>query len=100
MTAAAGNDESNDAADDACLLAACTSAILLHLEVRHATAQGALTRPMAVLVGSNEDFAFFDAPVVSAGEARALMPEPDALAQPPNPPPPAEKGFLGRWFGR
>lgn len=127
VTAAAGNHESDDAAGDAYLLAACTSAILLHLAVRHAIAEGALPRPLAVLVGSNEDFPFFDAPVVSVDEACALMPAPAATlpAAPPittqdgvsgralrsrfetsngetDPPsePPAQKGFFGRLFGR
>jgi hypothetical protein len=82
---------------------------------------------MAVLVGSNEDFPFFDAPVVSVDEARALMP--DRPTTPPAPPsitsqdgvsgralrsrlessdeetdppadPPAKKGFIGKLFGR
>ena len=102
---AANDRDSDDAVGDAYLLAACTSAILLHLAVRHAIAEGALPRPMAVVVGSNEDFPFFDAPVVSAGEARALMPEPAAPPEPRAPAPapapePAIKGFFGRLFGR
>ncbi len=97
IVAAAKDRDRDDAAGDAHLLAACISAILLHLAVRSAIAEGALPRPMAVLVGSNEDFPFFDAPVVSAGEARALMPGPDGLAEPPAP---AAKGFFGRLFGR
>ena len=127
VTAAAVNHENDDAAGDAYLLAACTSAILLHLAVRNAITGGALSRPMAVLVGSNEDFPFFDAPVVSVGEAHALMP--DRPETPPAPPPittqdgvsgralrsrletsssesdppsdpPAAKGLFGRLFGR
>lgn len=100
VTAAGG--DSDDAAGDAHLLAACTNAILLHLAVRSAIAAGAVPRPMAVLVGSNEDFPFFDAPVVSADEARALMPNRPALPPPESPEPsaPAKKGFFGRLFGR
>lgn len=123
----AGNRDSDDAAGDAYVLAACTSAILLHIAVKRAIVAGALPRPMAVLVGSNEDFPFFDAPVVSVDEARALMP--DRPAPPPAPPsiaaqdgvsgralrsrlessdeatdpaedPPAQKGFFGKLFGR
>ncbi len=88
VTTAARDRDSDTAAGDAYLLAACTSAILLHLAVRSAIAAGALPKPMAVLVGSNEDFPFFDAPVVSAEEARALMP--DRPATPPAPTPPAQ----------
>lgn len=123
----AGNRDSDDAAGDAYVLAACTSAILLHIAVKRAIVAGALPRPMAVLVGSNEDFPFFDAPVVSVDEARALMP--DRPATPPAPPstttqdgvsgralrsrlgtsddetdPPDDprptKGFFGKLFGR
>lgn len=92
---AAGDRDSNDAAGDAYVLAACTSAILLHIAVRRAIAAGALPRPMAVIVGSNEDFPFFDAPVVSVDEASALM-----LDRPATPPAPApissQDGVSGR----
>ncbi len=90
VTMAARDRDSETAAGDAYLLAACTSAILLHLAVRSAIAAGALPRPMAVLVGSNEDFPFFDAPVVSVDEAHALMPdrpETPPAETPPAPPP-------------
>ncbi len=118
---------SDTAAGDAHLLAACTNAILFNLAVSRAIAAGALPRPLAVLVGSNEDFPFFDAPVVSVDEARALMPDrpatppapapvtpPDSVSgralrsrleatggetDPPSDPP-ASKGFFGRLFGR
>jgi len=124
---AAGDRDSDDAAGDAYVLAACTSAVLLHIAVKRAIVAGALPRPMAVLVGSNEDFPFFDAPVVSVDEARALMPA--RPATPPAPPPittqdgvsghalrsrlgtsdrktdppddpSATKGFFGKLFGR
>lgn len=125
--AEAGDRDSDDAAGDAYVLAACTSAILLHIAVKRAIAAGALPRPMAVLVGSNEDFPFFDAPVVSVDEASALMPDRPATSPAPapvtpqdgvsgralrsrlktegdetDPPsePPAAKGFFGRLFGR
>ncbi len=101
VVAASGARDGDDAAGDAYVLAACTAAILLHIAVKRHIAAHGLPKPMAVLVGSNEDFPFFDAPVVSVDEARALMqalppePEPD-----PEPSEPAAKGFFGRLFGR
>lgn len=100
VTAAAGTGDGDDVEGDAYLLAACNSAIVLHLAVRHAIAEGALPRPMAVLVGSNEDFPFFDAPVVSVEEARTLMPEhpaPPHAATPLSPAPnTTQDGVSGR----
>lgn len=84
----------DDALGDAHLLAASASAILLHIAVRSAVAAGALPRPVAVIVGSNEGYPFYDAPVVSGDEARALMP-----ARPAPAPAQATKGILGRLFG-
>lgn len=71
---AEGDRDGDDLAGDAYVLASSASAILLHLAVKRHIAQHGLPKPMAVLVGSNEDYPFFDAPVVSLGEARALMP--------------------------
>lgn len=77
--------DSDDAAGDAYVLAACASAIVLHLAVRNAVRTRGLGKPLAVLVGSNEDFPFFDAPVMSIDEARPFvhppMPEPPRSPQ-------------------
>lgn len=83
--AVAGSDDRDrdNTAGDAYLLAACASAILLHLAVKRHIETSGLPKPMAVLVGSNEDFPFFDAPVASIDEARALMPAPVAPAPAP-----------------
>jgi len=59
----------DDADGDAHALAAAISAILLHLAVKHTVEQRGLPRPLAVIVGSNEDYPFFDAPVVTYDEA-------------------------------
>lgn len=61
----AGKD---DAEGDAYALAAAITAILLHLATKHTIEQRGLPRKLAVIVGSNEDFPFFDAPVVTYGE--------------------------------
>lgn len=44
-------------------------AILAHVAVRDAVRRQGLPRPMAVLVGSNESYPYFDAPVCSCEEA-------------------------------
>ncbi|MFM7349467.1 MAG: hypothetical protein ACKO01_08250, partial [Erythrobacter sp.] len=81
---AAQDRDRDDLAGDAYVLAASASAILLHLAVKRHIAERGLPQPMAVLVGSNEDYPFFDAPVVSLGEARALMPPaPEPAWRPP-----------------
>jgi hypothetical protein len=54
-------------------LAACTSAILLHLAVKRTIETQGVPKPLAVLVGSNEDFPFFDAPVMSVDETRDFV---------------------------
>lgn len=61
----AGKD---DAGGDAHALSAAIAAILLHLAVKHTIEQRGLPRKLAVLVGSNEDYPYFDAPVVTYGE--------------------------------
>lgn len=48
-------------------------AILVHLAVRDAVRRQGLPRPMAVLVGSNESYPYFDAPVITTGEYRATV---------------------------
>lgn len=85
----AGHGDREDALGDAYVLAACAAAILLHLAVKRHIAAHGLPREMAVIVGSNEDFPYFDAPVVAVDEARALMP---ALPSAPPPPPPPAPG--------
>lgn len=73
VTAASSVRNHDDSAGDAYVLAACTSAIILHLAVRKAIQTGSLPKPMVVLVGSNEDFPFFDAPVMSVDESRPFV---------------------------
>lgn len=63
--------KSDDVHRDAYELAAMASAVLLHLAVRRTIEREGLPRKMAVLVGSNEDFPFFDAPVMPVDEAEA-----------------------------
>ncbi|TAD84613.1 MAG: hypothetical protein EAY70_01140 [Sphingomonadales bacterium] len=65
--------DSDDAAGDIYVLAACASAIILHLVVRDTIRTRGLGKPMAVLVGSNEDFPFFDATVMSFDESRPYV---------------------------
>ncbi len=65
--------DSDDVAGDIYVLAACASAIILHLAVRDTIRTKGLPAPFAVLVGSNEDFPLFDAPVMSADEARPFV---------------------------
>lgn len=48
-------------------------AILVHLAVRDAVRRQGLPRPMAVLVGSNESYPYFDAPVTTTDEYRATV---------------------------
>lgn len=64
-----GDRGKDDADGDAHALAAAISAILLHLAVKHTVERRGLPRPLAVIVGSNEDYPFFDAPVVTYDEA-------------------------------
>jgi hypothetical protein len=75
----------DDAAGDAYVLAACTSAIVLHLAVRKAIRTKGLPKPLAVLVGSNEDFPFFDAPVAAIGEAMGLLTQGEPVSPAPAP---------------
>ncbi len=48
------------------VLGACYLAVLVHVAVRDCAALHALARPMAVIVGSNQDYPFFNAPAVAA----------------------------------
>ena len=70
---AARSGDSDDADGDLYVLASCAAAIIFHLAVRHAIRTRGLPKPMAVLVGSNEDFPFFDAPVVSVDESAPFV---------------------------
>lgn len=54
---------------DASLLAACINAILLHLAVKRTIETRGIPKPLAILVGSNEDFPFFNAPIMSVDES-------------------------------
>lgn len=74
IQSAARQGDSDDAAGDVFVLASCATAIILHLAVRRAIIMRGLPKPIAVLVGSNEDFPFFDAPVVSVDEAAPFVP--------------------------
>ncbi len=59
-----------DAAEaDAMRLSAAFVAVRVHQAVYHAIVRNGLPRPMAVIVGSNESYPFYDAPVVSADES-------------------------------
>jgi hypothetical protein len=65
----AGRSRGGDNAEgDAHALAAAIAAILLHLAVKRTIEQRGLPRRLAVIVGSNEDYPFFDAPVVTYDE--------------------------------
>ena len=66
--------KTDPAYEDAYAISAAIAAILVHLAVKRTIAHEGLPQPMAVFVGSNEDFPFFDAPVVSAEEARQFVP--------------------------
>ena len=66
--------KTDPACQDAYAISAGIAAILVHLAVKRAIVHEGLPWPMAVFVGSNEDFPFFDAPVVSADEAKRFVP--------------------------
>lgn len=55
-----------DADKQAKVVGACFVAVLLHLAVRNSIAEKRLPRPMAVIVGSNDDYPFFNAVVSTA----------------------------------
>ncbi len=48
------------------VLGACYVAVLVHLAVRDFAPRNVLPRPMAVIVGSNDDYPFFHAPAFAA----------------------------------
>lgn len=56
------------------MLGASYIAVLVHLAVRDTALRHGLPRPLAVLVGSNESYPFFDAPVMAANEAVVAAP--------------------------
>lgn len=58
------------------MLGASYIAVLVHLAVRETALQCGLPRPMAVLVGSNESYPCFDAPVIAAPDALVTAPLP------------------------
>lgn len=64
---------------DAMRLGAAFVAVRLHQAVARAIRLHGLPRPLAVIVGSNESYPFYDAPVVDIGESRTFVraaPEP------------------------
>lgn len=61
-------------AQDLALIGGLYVAVRIHLAVVEAVLHGGLPRPLSVLVGSNEAFPFFDAPVVTADEYRQFAP--------------------------
>lgn len=65
-----------DTEDRAYMLGASYIAVLVHLAVRETALRQGLPRPLAVLVGSNEFYPFFDAPVIAASEAVVTAPLP------------------------
>jgi hypothetical protein len=48
------------------MLGACYVAVLVHLAIRDFAPRDVLPRPMAVIVGSNEDYPYFSAPAFAA----------------------------------
>ena len=73
------------------MLGASYVAVLVHLAVRDAALEHGVPRRLAVLVGSNESYPFFDAPVIAATEA--IVCEPPVIeeaAKTPQPLPPPE----------
>lgn len=58
---------------DMAVVGACFVAVLLHHAVHRAVMQGGLPHAMAVIVGSNEAYPYFDAPVITADEYRETV---------------------------
>lgn len=61
---------------DAMRLGAAFVAVRLHQAVARTVRLNGLPRPLAVIVGSNESYPFYDAPVFSFAESRDFAPEP------------------------
>ena len=59
---------------DAMRLGAAFVAVRLHQAVARAVRRHGLPRPLAVIVGSNESYPFYDAPVFSAAESHDFAP--------------------------
>lgn len=74
-------DERRDrdsAAGDSFVIAATICQVLVHLRIKDSIENGRLPRTLAFMVGSNEDFPFIDAPVITFPGSEALRnPEPD-----------------------
>lgn len=51
---------------EAFAIGSCYIAVLVHLAVRETITAKGLPRPLAIFVGNNESFPFFDAPVIAA----------------------------------
>ena len=70
-------DEADGADRDAWFIGSSYMAVLLHLAIRDVLMVRGLPRALAILVGSNDYFPCFDAPVVSIGEYRQIAPDLD-----------------------
>lgn len=82
---------------DTMRLGAIFIAVRLHQAVRRAIAIDGLPRPLAVLVGSNESYPFFAAPVIAVPECEAVGPvrQPTELATSASEFPEGEKTLSG-----
>lgn len=67
---------------DAVRLCAAFLAVRLHQAVDRAIRTNRLPRPLAVIVGSNESYPFYDAPVMSLAESAEFADEVPAIEQP------------------
>lgn len=61
---------------DMAVIGACFVAVLVHRAIRATIVRRGLPRSFTVLVGSNESYPFFDAPVMTRDEYDALSPRP------------------------
>lgn len=64
------------------VVAACYLAVLVHQAVRNAVFDDGLPRPMAVLVGSNESYPWFEAPAATARDPQPTRDHIPATSQP------------------
>lgn len=67
---------------DAMVIAMAYRAVAVHQAVQSMVDAHGLPRPLTVIVGSNESYPFFDAPVITSGEYRDRSPVAVELAQP------------------
>ncbi len=68
--------------EEAWVVGSCYLAVLMHLAICNTIEQKGLPRPLAIFVGSDESYPFFDAPVISFADAEERYPaakaEPEA----------------------